>query len=427
MDQTKFDFLPFLEAMPQVSGADGLQQFRRSLCDEKLREIAHFQKLKRVTSLKEEMHKCSQRDDHQPAAVPLSIDTSWGGGEQSLNSISSILNRLDGTSAPFSPPGKAAATPLKPEHQEQLDFEAQIDEEMQRENLLHFKQLLQQMDEIYGDLYDSNDEHCLTSPSRDSPGKRKTPRKTARDSRDDGRSESEDEDGPIAPLHTPRVRYPRSSRSHSRKQSGRLSQPSPRKDRRDVNEDEEDGEATADDHFEAPGLTSITGGASNLASPALSLPLISEEIVWELRLPRSLVTMDSKLFFFQNILWRVTFGINNLSEEFYYFFISPAEKLKSFASLSISFLVHPNGTSSSTPFTRSCGQNFTFPQEYTVSRGYEKFIHKDQLRAYLSNSTGAAEATRASQTNFFSLRLSVAISSNLGPNGELIGCLHLSH
>lgn len=269
-------------------------------------------------------------------------------------------------------------------------------------------------------------------------------------------------------------------------------------------------------------------------SPPLyhNLPLIHEEIIWDLRLPKTLMIGDSKLFFFHNILWRLTFGNNNLIDNYYYFFLSPAEKLKSFISLKVDFLLYGSNhnypsiftTSSLSPSTptikptasinlstmnrvpavtadgnsqlkkedgqqqqrmneefdestnsssktsivppstqdrrlvkteqeqelnvhqffkrkpvyakRSSG-NYTFPVEFSVSRGYEKFISKEDLQSYLncskvSNGNGCSFPNPSSPNgnscnvslNYYHLKLAVVISTNLGPNGELIGCLN---
>lgn len=270
-------------------------------------------------------------------------------------------------------------------------------------------------------------------------------------------------------------------------------------------------------------------------SPPLyhNLPLIHEEIIWDLRLPKTLIIGDSKLFFFHNILWRLTFGNNNLIDNYYYFFLSPAEKLKSFISLKVDFLLYGSNhsnhiftTSSLSPLTptikptasinlstmnrvpavtadgnsqlkkedeqqhqqqrlneefdestnsssktsiappstqdrrllkteqeqelnghqffkrkpvyakRSSG-NYTFPVEFSVSRGYEKFISKEDLQSYLnsskvSNVNGCSFPNPSSPNgfnssaslNYYHLKLAVVISTNLGPNGELIGCLN---
>lgn len=148
--------------------------------------------------------------------------------------------------------------------------------------------------------------------------------------------------------------------------------------------------------------------------------LIREEIFWEIRLPvntasnafnmQTINISDSKLFFFQNILWRLSFGRNTQDPKYFYLFLSPAEQLKRDCKLKVEFFIHGNDDFNRIlpPYSKTPLTNLTFPTDFTVSRGFEKFIGPD-LATYIS-ANGR-------------IRLSVVISSNKGPDGDLIGCI----
>jgi hypothetical protein len=459
-------------------------------------------------------------------------------------------------------------------------LEASMEKERKEENLQDYAILLSSLENLSHDLIDSCDEMKL-SPSKGTlkpfdpihyqnlRGKattrkdRKERRNPAdRDDNEDDDEEEDEEDKRRYAITTPKIRYGSSKKRNDYFAADRLQRKKKFQERRqrrgeeasiaDLGGGDDDGYDTSDDenddrsngeeeekgnHRPKPlrSPSSFSSPSSPTAASLLKrtslnpLPFLSEEIFWELRISKSsLSIMDSKIFFFQQILWRLTFGVNNTSDSYYYFFLSPAEKLKSFLSLKIDFNLYPSsneanlasltspgsamdggygggggvrtkltslssltshsmttpaspsvaggggggdgggrvhlsptkkgglyGSSASTalPYSRKSSQNFSFPVEFTVSRGYERFISKEDLKHYLDDRSSCNSTTPQTASQFFSsqkhhhyhqplspvsssssangatsyyyLKLSVVISTNVGPNGELIGCVNL--
>eukprot|EP01039_Chlorochromonas_danica_P002540 gene2540-2781_t len=128
--------------------------------------------------------------------------------------------------------------------------------------------------------------------------------------------------------------------------------------------------------------------------------LVSEEIFWELSLPQGSRILDSKLFFFAHILWKITFGVNNHHLEYYYVFVSPAEKLLQDFAMRCEFVLHPSAPLLSSSdlgdsavdhkegqplasYRKASEGFFLFPMKMNTSRGFEKFIGPE-VRDYLS-------------------------------------------
>jgi hypothetical protein len=460
-----------------------------------------------------------------------------------------------------------------------------LEKERKEENLEDYHSLLSSLECLCHDLIDSCDEMKLspskgtlkpfdpihyhnvkansnhaaaTTRRRKERKERRNPADREDDDEDD--EEEDEEDRRRYSITTPKIRYASSKKRKDYFSADRLQRRKKFQERRqrrgeeeaeavdleeENDEEDDDGYDTNDDENDdrCYGEEEKKGNHHQLlSSPATSpsttsllkrtslnpLPFLSEEIFWELRIPKSsLSIMDSKIFFFHQILWRLTFGVNNTSDSYYYFFISPAEKLKGFLSLKIDFNLYPSSneanlasltspssldggygvcgggrtklssglssltshsmmTSSSpstggggaaggvlssptkkgvsgsssvagVPYSRKSSQNFTFPVEFTVSRGYERFISKDELKHYLDDRCSSSSSSSAStafpqsaaqffstqrhhphhrltqplspgnnaSTGFYYLKLSVVISTNVGPNGELIGCVNL--
>jgi hypothetical protein len=516
--KNKFDFLPFLDSISLVTSFDSRgavgnlhlpvsAKFRHSLCDEKLREILCFQRIKRVNNLKDEMNKHGNNqtssarslllhdpnhdESNQKQQQHLAIDTSFEDTKSSYQrqpqpptSIGSYLNQSTERIPPFSPSTSLPVSSItqsnasmriistsdydRRQYQRTLESETLFDEELKKEDLSYFQNLLKQMEYFSSDLYESAEEVG---------GGREEQEETEDSSDDTTNDEQKKKTKKNRPeITSPRIRYPKRKDSHKRMvgllpsvasknnsminsgqkslflhapYSSNLEEKFQEEEKRDISSVRT---PVLSNHFNAFSLRSAPSQKSSLL-----LPLITEEIIWDLKLPPNYFIMDSKIFFFHNILWRLTFGLNNVSENDYYFFISPAEKLKSFISLKIDFFLYPaeeppvdlsnemekyvkdtrnsgneeNQRKRRKPFARYSHENFTFPIEFNVSRGYEKFIHKQELKNYLGKPSCSSSVNdnknqaKNSQRNHFSLKLSVVISTNLGPNGELIGCLNL--
>jgi hypothetical protein len=528
--KNKFDILPFLDSIPLVASFDSRvavgnnplsvsAKFRYSLCEEKLREILCFQRIKRVNNLKDEMNKHGNNqsssarsmllqdrtpdDSIQKQQQHLIIDTSFEDTKSSYQrepqptSIGSYLNQsTERIIPPFSPATSLPVSSITQSNtsmriistsdydlrqsQRNLESETLFDEELKKEDLSYFQNLLKQMEYFSSDLYES---------AEDVAGGGREEQEEVEDSSDDTTNDEEmnkkTKTKKSRPeITSPRIRYskrrdsnkrmigllpPVASKNNSLNNSGQKSLFLHAPYSSNLEEEKQDlsnvRTPVLSNHFNAESFRSAPSQKSSLL-----LPLITEEIIWDLKLPPNYFIMDSKIFFFHNILWRLTFGLNNVSENDYYFFISPAEKLKSFTSLKIDFFLYPaeespvdlsnenekymkdtrnsgndekkkkssgeeNQRKRRKPFARYAHENFTFPIEFNVSRGYEKFIQKEELKNYLgkpscsscssSSVNDNTNQAKNSQRNHFSLKLSVVISTNLGPNGELIGCLNL--
>eukprot|EP01031_Cornospumella_fuschlensis_P038030 gene38030-46207_t len=122
---------------------------------------------------------------------------------------------------------------------------------------------------------------------------------------------------------------------------------------------------------------------------------LRDEIFWDFTLPQKPHLLDSKLFFFASLLWKVCVGVNNHHADFYYVFLSPAERLPRDLALYVEFVLHaptgcasppvsPHSTDDSVqPYVKASEQLFHFPRDVNTSRGFEKFIGKE-VSKYLS-------------------------------------------
>lgn len=113
-----------------------------------------------------------------------------------------------------------------------------------------------------------------------------------------------------------------------------------------------------------------------------SKPMLTDEVFWELLIPQGTRILDSKLFFFSRNLWKITFGVNNHHLEYYYVFVSPAEKLSAEFSMHCEFILHPYSNSKA-DYKRSTAEPYVFPMRMNTSKGFEKFIGPE-VQDYLS-------------------------------------------
>lgn len=156
------------------------------------------------------------------------------------------------------------------------------------------------------------------------------------------------------------------------------------------------------DNLTTMSLASMFGGPEHI---------VDEEVFWDLRFAQNVMLRESRLFHFGSCWWSLLFGVNTSNPAFFYFFITPAEKLKHVCQVGVEFCVHPHytypkGTKAPHVYRRASSRNYIFPPDVNVSRGFEKFIG-EEIKPYISP--------------MGKVRLSVRISSTVGANGELIG------
>lgn len=133
--------------------------------------------------------------------------------------------------------------------------------------------------------------------------------------------------------------------------------------------------------------------------------ILSDEIPWCVSLSKNIKFSDSKLLFFSTCLFRVSFGFNELQNQYYLNF-SAAEKLKVDARVYCEFRVH-DPTTNSIVMSRAPDNNYYFPQNQFASYGFDSFAGPE-ISSYVSSAG--------------KLHLSILIASEVGNDGNLLGC-----
>jgi hypothetical protein len=136
-------------------------------------------------------------------------------------------------------------------------------------------------------------------------------------------------------------------------------------------------------------------------------PMQVDEIYWEINIYKSSKIYDSKLFNFAGIYWNLSIGMNkneSYNRDFYFLHISPAEKIKDEAKLMIEFRIWK---CSSIVYSRKSTRDLVFyPSEEKVN-GLDRFLSSMEMNSMVEDGK---------------LLMSVVLSTDIGPSGELIGC-----
>lgn len=123
-----------------------------------------------------------------------------------------------------------------------------------------------------------------------------------------------------------------------------------------------------------------------------------ESLCFEMLIPSGFKILESKLFFFCKILWKVTLGVNNHHLEYYYVFLSPTEKLVTDFRMHCKFIISPPASSDPMPpYCIDPPGDFVFPAHSMATRGIEKFIGTE-IADYLTSEK--------------SIRLTIELSTN---------------
>lgn len=144
----------------------------------------------------------------------------------------------------------------------------------------------------------------------------------------------------------------------------------------------------------------------------LVLASLREEIFWEIDCSREREkVVDSKIFFFASLLWRLSFGENEANKDYYYMLLSPAETLIKRCRLLCEFRIHCDGDI----YSRCSGDNYEFPgcdscngsSSYSVDRGFSSFVDKVTVERFVSKAS--------------KLLLSAVLTTDIADDGELVG------
>ena len=138
------------------------------------------------------------------------------------------------------------------------------------------------------------------------------------------------------------------------------------------------------------------------------VPMYREEIFWDINFRHSSAVYHSKLFLFAGIYWNIVFGLNEEGPScgYHYLRLSPAQNLINEARLICEFRIYQDA---GIAYSRRSSHDLVFlPSENMTTNGLDRFID-GEVHQYVDSKTGK-------------LRLSVVVSTDIGPNGELIGC-----
>lgn len=138
------------------------------------------------------------------------------------------------------------------------------------------------------------------------------------------------------------------------------------------------------------------------------VPMYREEIFWDINFRQSAAVYHSKLFLFAGMYWNIVFGLNEEGPScgYYYLRLSPAQNLATEARLVCEFRIYQD---TAIVYSRRSSHDLVFlPSESMTTNGLDRFID-EEIHQYVDNKMGK-------------LRLSVVVSTDIGPSGELIGC-----
>ncbi len=143
-------------------------------------------------------------------------------------------------------------------------------------------------------------------------------------------------------------------------------------------------------------------------------PAIKEVVIWQINCKGGYKIFDSKLYFFAGVLWRASFGLNKKHCNYYYIVVSPAQLLSQSCKVKCEFHLSCPHNSSEEPFIRKQNGNYLFPADTVKHKGFDRFISRDELHRFLSS-----PAPMGSRDI---LELRITMATDIGVNGELLGC-----
>ena len=147
-------------------------------------------------------------------------------------------------------------------------------------------------------------------------------------------------------------------------------------------------------------LSSVDNGSES-ATQRVNAAL-TEEIFWEIDFGGGIKIVDSKIFFFSSLLWKLSFGLGDNGKE-YYCYLAPAEELNTDCFVMCEFRLHCDGNI----FVRSADQNLKFPKYTARSHGFDCFIDQN-IQSFVGRNG--------------KLVLSIVMMTDVGDDGALIGC-----
>lgn len=132
--------------------------------------------------------------------------------------------------------------------------------------------------------------------------------------------------------------------------------------------------------------------------------------LWEINFNNvSRKEVETIMFFFGGVLWKASFGLNRTDPNYYYYIITPAQKLERNCKLMCKFRIL-NEENVDYIKCHQCDYCFLASTDETVGKGHSKFIRCDQLTSYFrKHATGMR------------LQLSLEFSTLVGVDGELLG------
>jgi len=135
-----------------------------------------------------------------------------------------------------------------------------------------------------------------------------------------------------------------------------------------------------------------------------SVSSIEEEVMWKINFSQGVKVKDTKIFFFGSVLFRLSFGLHDTSGQ-YFLHLSVAEPLPADIRVYCKYRIHDPVTEQ-VLLTQVASTNYTFRSDDQTTAGIDNFIGPEIVN-YLDG--------------FKKLLVSVVLSTELGPRGEMLG------
>lgn len=140
-----------------------------------------------------------------------------------------------------------------------------------------------------------------------------------------------------------------------------------------------------------------------------SVSSLEEEIMWKINFSQGSKVKDTKIFFFGSILFRLSFGLHESTLQ-YFLHLSVAEPITRDVRVYCKYRIH-DPTTEQVLMTQVAESNYTFRAEDQTTAGIDSFAGPEIVN-YLDG--------------FKRLLISVMMSTELGPQGEMMG-VQLDH
>eukprot|EP01032_Pedospumella_encystans_P012754 gene12754-14730_t len=140
-----------------------------------------------------------------------------------------------------------------------------------------------------------------------------------------------------------------------------------------------------------------------------SVSSIEEEVMWKINFSQGIKVKDTKIFFFGSVLFRLSFGLHESTRQ-YFLHLSVAETITRDVRVYCKYRIH-DPTTGQVLMTQVAESNYTFRAEDQTTAGIDSFAGPEIVN-YLDG--------------FKRLLISVVMSSELGPHGEMLG-VQLDH